>query len=295
MYGPGGYVYDPEAVAQWCADPRNRSPVFAAANYRMRGVDAPEDVLLYRDVIRIRGKFKIRGQKLGNCVSKAWAGASSLVDCFERHRLELPQLSDIAATPYYGFSRVEVGKRRIRGDGSCGVWAAEAAIKYGCLRQLKYGRYDLTTDDDDVLSAEWGNRGVPDEIEPQARELLIHDTALVTSFSDVVLAVQNRKPVVIACSTGFTNRRDKDGFVARGANWNHSWWIVGVTTNSRRPGALGVNSWNENWVTGPKRDDEPDGCFWIDADNVDRCVRPQPDSYAIAGIGGFDNDPWMMV
>jgi hypothetical protein len=24
-------------------------------------------------------------------------------------------------------------------------------------------------------------------------------------------------------------------------------------------------------------------------------VRPQPDSYAIAGIGGLDRDPWMMV
>lgn len=291
----GGWVYDPEEVARWVASPANKAPVFAASGYKLRGSGSGKMALLYQDVRRIRNSFKLRSQRIGNCVSKGWSSATSYVDTIQRDRFGLPQLAEIAATPYYGFSRVEVGGRKIRGEGSVGAWAAKAAVQYGCLRQQVYGRYDLTTDDDDVLSAQWGDRGVPDDIEPQARELLVSSTSLVTRWEEVVDAVYNRCPVVVCTRHGFGDRRDQDGFVRRQGIWGHCWWISAVDDNPKRPGALLTNSWGSSWASGPKRHDQPDGTVWIDAEEVDLCVREEPDSFAIAGLRGLEPDPWVMI
>jgi hypothetical protein len=296
----GGWVYRPDQVAQWVGDPLNRSPVFSASAYKLRGTGAGKEAYLYRDIIRAVGSFKIRTQKLGNCVSKGWGSATDNVDILTRARLGLPQQkSRIAAAPYYGFSRYEVGwlenKARLRGDGSVGAWAARAAIKYGCLRQQRYGQYDLTTDDDDTLSKRWGDSGVPDAIEPKARELLVQHAALVTSWEDVADAVCNRKLVIVCCDIGFSSRRDQHGFIRRGAPWGHCWYIIAVRNHGPRPGALLVNSWGPDWCTGPLPDDEPPGCAWIHPEDVHNCVRIQQDSYAIASVTGLDEDPWVMV
>lgn len=296
----GGWIYQPDQVAAWVGSPVNKSPVFSASAYKLRGTGANQEAYLYRDIIRAVGRLKIRTQALGNCVSKAWGSATDNLDILDRLRLGIPQQSArIAAAPYYGFSRYEVGwlerKARLRGDGSVGAWAAEAAIRYGCLRQQKYGAHDLATDDDDVLSARWGNSGVPNELEPTAREIIVQHATLVTSWSDVADAICNRKIVVVACDIGFESRRDEWGFLRRGRPWGHAWYIIAVRNWGPRPGALMVNSWGPDWATGPLPDDEPPGTAWLHPDDVDACVRIQQDSYAIAGISGLEPDPWVMV
>lgn len=294
-FGPTGYTYDPEAVEQWCGDAANKTPVFASAGWRIRGSGAGKSAHLHQDIARLQGgTFHVRSQTIGNCVSKGWAAASEWVDLLMRARLGLPQLPRIAAAPYYGFSRVEVGKRRIRGDGSVGAWAAQAAVKLGCLRQQKYGAWDLTDDEQDTYARSWGDRGVPDELEPSARELLISDASLVTSWEHVRDAVFNQNPVVVCSRRGFNDIRDKDGFLKLSRDWGHCWAICSVKDDGR-PGALLVNSWGPDWVSGPKTHDQPDGTGWIDAATIDRIVSEEPDSFAVSDFSGFTPNPWVMI
>ena len=61
---------------------------------------------------------------------------------------------------------------------------------------------------------------------------------------------------------------------------------IGVVDQGRK-GVLIINSWGENWVSGPNRfPDMPVGCFFVDADIVDSMIR-QGDSFGIRGFHGY--------
>jgi hypothetical protein len=48
-----------------------------------------------------------------------------------------------------------------------------------------------------------------------------------------------------------------------------------------------VNSWGPNWVSGPKRHNQPDGSFWCDADTLERYILSANDSWAYSNFNGF--------
>jgi hypothetical protein len=55
-----------------------------------------------------------------------------------------------------------------------------------------------------------------------------------------------------------------------------------------------MNSWGPDWIDGPKRHDQPDGSFWIDAEVCDRMFR-EHDSFTGSDVVGYpaqslDND-----
>tara|TARA_R110000868_G_scaffold228799_2_gene481762 strand:- start:833 stop:1066 length:234 start_codon:yes stop_codon:yes gene_type:complete len=69
--------------------------------------------------------------------------------------------------------------------------------------------------------------------------------------------------------------------------------FIGVDDAHRRPGLCCMNSWGPNWISGPKRHNQPDGSGWVDAETCDRMLRVQPDSYAVSGFVGFPAaDEW---
>jgi hypothetical protein len=51
-----------------------------------------------------------------------------------------------------------------------------------------------------------------------------------------------------------------------------------------------MNSWGADWISGPKRHDQPDGSFWVDADVAERMLRGQ-DSFAVSGYEGYPAQP----
>jgi len=63
------------------------------------------------------------------------------------------------------------------------------------------------------------------------------------------------------------------------------WWS-GVDDSGRRPGICNQNSWGRSYHYGPKRHNQPDGSFWIDADNADKMCR-NGDAWAISNFKGF--------
>mgnify|MGYP003640670417 CR=1 FL=1 len=62
--------------------------------------------------------------------------------------------------------------------------------------------------------------------------------------------------------------------------------ILAVDDAHRRPGVLVQNSWG-TWNAGPKRHNQPDGSFWVDADDIERLILSQGDSWAFSGYAGF--------
>ena len=46
------------------------------------------------------------------------------------------------------------------------------------------------------------------------------------------------------------------------------------------------NSWG-TWNSGPKRHDQPNGSFWVDAEEIERRILKKGDSWAFSGYEGF--------
>lgn len=289
--GPMGWDYDWRAVNRYLAE--STTPVFAASAAPLQATGEKQVRLLYQDVRKITGRDIILNQTVGDCVSQGWAQAADYVACTQIAAGRRERWVALCATEaIYALSRVEIGGNRIRGDGSVGAWAAKAVNQYGTLRRQKYGSIDLTTYSGERARL-WGSRGLPDELEPIARERPIETVSLVTSYNQARDAIANGYPVVVCSQQGFTDRRDADGFMRASGTWAHCMIFVGVDDAFRRPGLLCQNSWGPNWIDGPKRHDQPDGSGWVDADTCDRMLRIQPDSYAVSGFRGFPaTDEW---
>lgn len=190
----------------------------------------------------------------------------------------------------YAFSRVEArGRSRAgRSDGSYGGAAAKAVRDWGTLH---YGvDYGGETFESYSASREksWGDTGVPDNLEPFAKERRVKEVTLVENFDQAAKAIQNGYPVPVCSMQGFTMKRDSDGFCRASGSWAHCMLFCGVRFD--RPGLLCMNSWG-NSNSGPRYpEDMPDriaACtFWVDKSTADKMLRGR-DSYAISGYDGF--------
>lgn len=231
------------------------------------------------------GGFPVLAQEIGDCVGNGYAAGCMLLKAKQTEIRPEQWVADVAVEPIYGGSRVEIGGGRIGGDGSVGAWAAKYVQDYGILLRQKYGNVDLTTYSGRA-SKEWGRRGVPDELEPIAREHPVKTATLVTTYDDARDAIYNGYPVVVCSMQGFTMQRDQDGFARPSGSWPHCMYFCAADDEFKRPGLLCMNSWGPDWISGPKRLDQPDGSFWVDAEVVNRMLRER-DSFLLSELVGF--------
>lgn len=246
-------------------------------------------VLLHKALWQVAPDYKIHNQTAGTCVSHGWG---LCVDVLKAVQIVAgareKYTGDTSTEVIYAGSRVEIGKGACgRGDGSIGAWAAKWVSEYGTLVRGKYGSIDVTTPDDRI-AVRWGmpRVGVPDEIEPRVKEHPVKTTSLVTDYEQARDAISQGYPVPVCSNQGFTSTRDEKGFARPRGSWAHCMAFVSVDDADSRPGLLCVNSWSENWISGPRRHDQPEGSMWVDADVCTRMLRGQ-DSFAISGYVGF--------
>jgi hypothetical protein len=280
-------------VDDWKAVDRSlsamHSPVFSVAARPIKGTGEGKTVLLWEAEIAVTGKISIHNQTIGDCVSQGSAKVTHVLKCVQIASGKREDYrGDIATEDIYAGSRVEIGRGAVgTGDGSVGAWAAQYVTKYGTLLRKKYGSIDLTKYSGARAKA-WGapRAGVPDELEPIAREHPVQTTSLVQSYEEARDAIANGYPVSICSNQGFTETRDSDGFCRASGSWPHCMAALGVDDAFKRPGLLILNSWGPSWVSGPKRHNQPDGSFWAEAATVDRMLRGG-DSFAYSGYVGF--------
>lgn len=251
---------------------------------------ADGDAPVWRLAFKGRGKpIPIRDQgPIGSCVSFGFAGAVEYTMAAQaalgKQRQELP---DICQEAIYAGSRVEVNGGRVpfSGDGSTGAWGAKwLETTGGALARGKYGSHDLTAYDV-ARCKQWGSRGVPDELEPEAKKHPAKCT-LVANAEEARKALAQGYAISVCSMQGFSKVRDSEGFATASGSWAHCLLVAGYRAD--RPGFLVINSWGPDWIKGPKGkfEDIPDGAFWAEATVVDRMLR-QGDSFAVANASGF--------
>jgi hypothetical protein len=229
-------------------------------------------------------------QGIGDCVGHGWGLGVDVLTAVQQKYHFLPQkwIAKAATEVIYTGSRVNIGGGLLRGDGSYGVWAADWCRQHGSLLRQPYldGKYDFTNYDAQKARkwahlcqncTEWGG-GIPDDLLVLADEHPVRTTTLIRSWPEARDAIANGYPVVICSDVGYNYQRDRDGFAARQGTWYHC--VL------RRPGGLILNSWGEDWISGPTRLGQPAGSFWAEAADIDRMLK-LGDSFAISNYQGY--------
>jgi hypothetical protein len=263
-------------------------PYFAEAAAPLLADPLPEEVFLWDACKKVTGGHLAAHDQdgVGCCVGEGFSSAVEYLQCVEIALGNEPQeYKPISCEAIYALSRVEVGGGRLRGDGSTGAWAAKAVREFGVLPRAVVGGVDLR-EFSPQRARQWGDRGLPDDLEPEARRHPVRTVSLVTSFAEARAALANGYPVVVCSSQGFGLTRDKDGFCPPLGRWMHCMCFIGAV-GGRRPGLCCLQSWGPRTPGGPIGIGDHPGCaFWVDADMADRMLR-QRDSWALSAFDGF--------
>ena len=248
-----------------------------------------QTTLLYQILEKVTGQpFPVRNQAIGDCVAQGAAGALDCLVCTEIWlKKEFERwIAPTSAEVNYALGRHEVGKGALRGeDGSYGGWQAQALKQYGSLIQDIYldGKYDLRQYSG-KRSRTWGDSGLPDDLEPIAREHIVKTISVVKTLDDVEASLTNGYPITIASNQGFSDVRDNNGFSEQEGTWPHQMFLGGIRYD--RPGVCVINSWG-NWNRGPRVLGQPVGSFWITFEVLmDRIIR-SGDCWALSNFEGY--------
>lgn len=283
-----GWIDDPRGVEYAMGDLPH--PVFSSVHDQIKGSGKGKIVLLYDIIRRVAGEFPYRKQQIGDCVAFGAAGAVDAIKCVDIYLKKENELwiNETSTEDIYWGSRNIIGQGRLgNGDGSLGVWAAKYISQYGCLPRGVYGSIDLSKYSGE-RAREWGNKGfrLPKDFVDTAKSHPVGIISQVKTYEEVRDLIANGYAVTIASSQGFSSKRDSDGFAKRYGTWQHQMWLCGVDDAYKRPGVCCANSWGQ-WNSGPKRHDQPEGTFWIDADILERYILKIGDCWAISGYDGF--------
>lgn len=276
-------------------------------------LDEKKEVFLYKTVREILGKDAPKGpQGIGDCVSWGWGNHANYTQAiqislqlkkenllFLPPRDETPNFDDlqskrtaiieeyqeVATEATYALSRVEVGGQRgSYSDGSVGAWAAKAATDYGYLSRKYLEKKGLGGAYDKRRAKEWGAKGLPDDLEPEAKLHPFKTTTLTRSFAEAAALIQNGYGVVVCSNRGFSMTRDNQGFCRPSGVWYHCMYLMAVRWD--RPGLCCSQSWGAMVPDGPLDKDQPDNSFWIDASVIDYMLR-QEDSFTASSFTGY--------
>jgi hypothetical protein len=282
-----GWVNDPDevqAVEATLPEGERRFRDTPAGKARL-GPD--DDVFLWDACRKVTGDLlPPRNQGgVGSCVAFGTVAAVEHLLCVQIARDGGAEFRPLAQEVIYGGSRVEVGGGRVRGDGSVGAWAAQFVKGWGVIPRGVHQGYDLSTYNE-ARCRQYGQTGVPDPLEPLAKESPVKGVAKVTTGTEAVQALRQGYPLIVCSDQGFAMQRDADGFARPSGQWMHCMAIVGYQAAPRK-GYFILNSWGATAHTGPvgKGNPSPAG-FWADARTVERMLS-QGDSWAFSDAKGF--------
>jgi hypothetical protein len=260
-------------------------PVFAQAAPHLKGSGEGKDVFYWELEEAVLGRvLSSWNQKdVGSCVSFGWGrAAQDLYLCQIVRNGEGWSGYEVATEPIYGGSRVEVGGQRgSYSDGSVGAWAAKWVSKWGILLRKSYGSIDLSHYDTQRCR-EWGAKGVPDELEPTARQYPIKTVSEVTTAEDARDAIANYKPISICGSQGRTMQRQSGGWCRVSGTWYHCQEVRGVcVAKGNHPAFVFQNSWgdylgstnNRVQLESGREITLPEGCYLSTFEEFERDAR----------------------
>jgi hypothetical protein len=258
-----------------------------------------KDIFLWKAEEQLNNKIRPpHKQQFGDCVSHSLGAA---IDDLRYIRIAWNNLLsesfvETSTEAIYGGSRIEIGKGQCGDqDGSTGAWAIDWVLHYGVLPRLKYDQYDLTQYDP-KLAKEWGQTGLPKELEDEAKHYPVKTASLITGgYNQARDAIGGAKCPIIVCSNqGFSLSKDSMGFCTPHGVWAHCMYFRGVSDNANRPGLVCQQSWGPNLPSGSNdiilpsglQLTLPQGAFFVDAEVVDHMLAAG-DSYVISDMIGY--------
>jgi len=296
----GGYIPNPEGTALFCElllkCGHNPDGHDIAKNIFLD--DEKKDIILALYLMKAFPTWMAGSQGIGDCVSWSCAHNIDVLAAVQAYLQQLPEETPytVCSEAQYGFMRVEVfGKPDYGGDGCYGAAAAKSVMQYGSLHRKKYdlGKgFDFTTYSGSRAKT-FGATGVPDELEPIARDHIVKTATLVTNFEDAAKFIMNGYPISNAHGSNptFTGKRDKDGY-GRGSGYSHAMNYIGVRWGDK-PALLKTNTGWQDTVTGPMWPDQLNGnaslvgcAWWEEADLVNKVLKGE-DSFAYSQYQGF--------
>jgi hypothetical protein len=253
-------------------------------------LDEFNDVFLGNALLQVNPDWKRGAQTIGSCVGWGWSLSVDVLAACDVVLRNEPEAygGDTLCASVYGFSRVEVrGQKNYGGDGSYGGAAAKAVSNYGTLHLGQAYGTKTFTEQSGTLEKAWGRDGVPDNLEPFAKQHKVTNVTLVRTFEEAATAIQNGYPVAVCSGQGFSMTL-RDGYLTPSGSWAHCMMFVGLKWKPY-PALYCENSWG-NCYTGtpdkslPKPFQMSGG--WVKAATCTSMLSGD-DSFALAGFEGF--------
>lgn len=290
----GGWIDDQSTVLKTMEGLRH--PLFSPAASTIEESGKGKIVLLYKFVEKLIGKYNVRKQDGPDCVAH---GAACVIDAVKAAEIVSKKqaeewTAETSTEDIYGGSRVNIGKGELGSSGgSFGAWAAKYVNEIGTLARIDYGKFNLSKYNYSIAN-KWGlpGNGVPDFLIKEANKHKIRTVSLIKTYTEARDALANGYAITIASNQGFATNRDREGFSYPQGTWAHQMSLIGLDDigedcSKKRPGVLCQNSWGPDWIVGPKRHEQPDGSFWIDADVLESRILSNGDSWAFSDYDGF--------
>ncbi|MGB9619155.1 MAG: hypothetical protein ACPL7K_01930, partial [Armatimonadota bacterium] len=233
-------------------------------------------------------------QEIGDCVSWGMKQAGKRRSVIEIASGQEERFREWFAPWIYATSRNQIGGGKIVGDGSLGVWAAEAVAKYGVL----------FVDDPQVppysggLARLWGssrNAGsnpVYKDFFPVAAKRPCFSVEVKTVDEAVRMIRDFRRPLTIASMRGFQMQpRNYKGYhvFTPSGTWAHQ--MCFIEYNAELPALYRLNSWGPDAHGTPLRGETPGGA-WNLLDDIEREFKTMDvECYALVEFEGDPSGP----
>lgn len=225
---------------------------------------------------KIHGPWRAHKQEWMDCVAQATGGGLDLLTAIENHKFIAAASTDMI----YAGGRNHIAKRVV-GPGMMGSWAVDWLQRYGKLLRQDYGRYDLTHYSKQTCKY-WDRKGVPRSLGQIAKRTPLLSYKSVETWNQCRDAIASGHPILFCSFLGVEDSvRDEDGFIVPRGKWAHAWLLAGIDDRKIRPGACLINSHGEEWASGPKRHNNPDGSVWVDKEHI---INNFYDCYALCSV-----------
>lgn len=289
---------EPEQTATFFAgQPQIR---MAAANIFAADDDADVDLCKLYESATGRKWNSLNQNPRGFCVGFGNGKMASLELAMMAHAGEITHPGpDVAIEPIYGGMRFEIGAKEHGsdlnrgGDGGVGSWACEWLLKYGILLKQPYGSIDLTQYSESRCD-KYGRSGVPDELEPVAKEHPLKTASLIEDEQQAWMMIGQLRPLVHCSNQGFSMRRNSDGTCDANDTWPH---CAGFTGRFTLPNGTKTLRYDNSWggylgsaitVQGKNGPIELNGDqFLVPLNIVRRIITSGRETYSFAGINGY--------
>lgn len=233
-------------------------------------------------------------QEIGDCVSWGMKQAGEYRQLIEIAAGQEEKFQRWFAPWIYAISRNQIGRGRISGDGSLGVWAAKGVSEYGVLFEEDEGvpRYSGS------LARQWGSPRNAGSSPEYARFFPIAKDnpcicVEVKSVEEAVKMIRDyRRPLTIASMRGFQMQpRNYKGYhvFTPSGSWAHQ--MCFIEYNEELPALYRLNSWGANAHGQPLRGETPGGA-WNLLDDIEREFRSMSvECFALVDFEGQPGPP----